>query len=225
MSKNKSYEELFMERLQKESEEFQKEVAKNCKNTKYIFANAQEIYLKAMFIGRLAESEEDEETYKQWLKKEGNILEGLYERYRDNSQVIESEEFYSDQVIEEYFELEEVEEVEDADYKQLAIDKLTEEYEDFKRQATDSSKTAVDVFNASYENYVKTELYFLFMNHDVEFDDSLYYALAQEQENVLHEMYEYYSEDENAGLNSLGEAKEFVEKILLSYVLGYYGGV
>ncbi len=101
---------------------------------------------------------------------------------------------------------------EDRSYKELVIDKITKEYEEFKSQQLAQEKTKEDVFNSSYENYVKTELYFLFMNHDTEFTESLYYAIAQEKENVLHGMYEYYSEDENAGLNSLGQSKEFVEK-------------
>ncbi len=76
--------------------------------------------------------------------------------------------------------------IEDKSYKQLAIDKLTEEYEDFKNQLLSEDKTREYVFGKAFEIYTMTRLYHGFRGG--EFSDGLYYAISQAEGDVLKEM-------------------------------------
>ncbi len=211
MKQQKSYEEQFIERIDREFEEFKKKLENECKTQGDLMARSYEIWLKSSFASTLTEMEGvTEATYKKWCETEGNILHGLYESYRDDKGVFSNEEGDKSRIVGEYFKGIIAEE----DYKKLAIEKIERQFEDFKVQLLAECQTKEDMFYKAFEINIKTALRNAMSGEEM--PECIYYAIFQTEENALANMYTDFI-GEKASVNTQRESAAFIENYCERY--------
>lgn len=101
---------------------------------------------------------------------------------------------------------------EEIDYKQVVIERVTEEFDKFRDDML--SQPALNVFHSNYEIHVKTELYEVITDGDGYLDEDDYKALYREKDGLLNLLYDDFVSNEYASVNNFGEAAEFIKNYI-----------
>ena len=106
--------------------------------------------------------------------------------------------------------------VESPNYKELVVNSVKKEFEEFK--ATLMSKSAEDVFQSNYEIHIKTELFDTLCGEYDDFGEEYYRALYEEVDHggILQQLYDDFTSSENASVNT-GEDTIFFIKDYCEY--------
>lgn len=106
--------------------------------------------------------------------------------------------------------------VESPDYKELVVNSVKKEFEEFK--ATLMSKSAEDIFQSNYEIHIKTELFDTLCGEYDDFGEEYYRALYEEVDHggILQQLYDDFTSSENASVNT-GEDTIFFIKDYCEY--------
>lgn len=101
--------------------------------------------------------------------------------------------------------------VESPNYKELVVNSVKKEFEEFK--ATLMSKSAEDIFQSNYEIHIKTELFDTLCGEYVDVGEEYYRALYEEVDHggILQQLYDDFISSENASV-STGEDTIFFIK-------------
>lgn len=101
--------------------------------------------------------------------------------------------------------------VESPNYKELVVNSVKKEFEEFK--ATLMSKSAEDIFQSNYEIHIKTELFDTLCGEYDDFGEEYYRALYEEVDHggILQQLYDDFISSENASV-STGEDTIFFIK-------------
>ena len=101
--------------------------------------------------------------------------------------------------------------VESPNYKELVVDSIEKEFEDFK--ANLMSKSAEEIFQSNYEIHIKTELFDTLCGEYEDFGEEYYRALYEEVDHggILQQLYDDFISSENASV-STGEDTIFFIK-------------
>ena len=92
--------------------------------------------------------------------------------------------------------------VESPNYKELVVNSVKKEFEEFK--ATLMSKSAEDIFQSNYEIHIKTELFDTLCGEYDDFGEEYYRALYEEVDHggILQQLYDDFTSSENASVNT-----------------------
>lgn len=92
--------------------------------------------------------------------------------------------------------------VESPNYKELVVNSVKKEFEEFK--ATLMSKPAEDIFQSNYEIHIKTELFDTLCGEYDDFGEEYYRALYEEVDHggILQQLYDDFTSSENASVNT-----------------------
>ena len=92
--------------------------------------------------------------------------------------------------------------VESPNYKELVVNSIEKEFEEFK--ATLMSKSAEDIFQSNYEIHIKTELFDTLCGEYDDFGEEYYRALYEEVDHggILQQLYDDFISSENASVNT-----------------------
>ena len=106
--------------------------------------------------------------------------------------------------------------VESPNYKELVVNSVKKEFEEFK--ATLMSKSAEDIFQSNYEIHIKTELFDTLCGEYDDFGEEYYRALYEEVDHggILQQLYDDFTSSENASVNT-GEDTIFFIKDYCEY--------
>ena len=106
--------------------------------------------------------------------------------------------------------------VESPNYKELVVNSVKKEFEEFK--ATLMSKSAEDIFQINYEIHIKTELFDTLCGEYDDFGEEYYRALYEEVDHggILQQLYDDFTSSENASVNT-GEDTIFFIKDYCEY--------
>jgi len=106
--------------------------------------------------------------------------------------------------------------VESPNYKELVVNSVKKEFEEFK--ATLMSKSAEDIFQSNYEIHIKTELFDTLCGEYNDFGEEYYRALYEEVDHggILQQLYDDFTSSENASVNT-GEDTIFFIKDYCEY--------
>ena len=106
--------------------------------------------------------------------------------------------------------------VESPNYKELVVNSVKKEFEEFK--ATLMSKPAEDIFQSNYEIHIKTELFDTLCGEYDDFGEEYYRALYEEVDHggILQQLYDDFTSSENASVNT-GEDTIFFIKDYCEY--------
>ena len=101
--------------------------------------------------------------------------------------------------------------VESPNYKELVVNSVKKEFEEFK--ANLMSKSAEDIFQSNYEIHIKTELFDTLCGEYVDVGEEYYRALYEEVDHggILQQLYDDFTSSENASV-STGEDTIFFIK-------------
>ena len=101
--------------------------------------------------------------------------------------------------------------VESANYKELVVDSIEKEFEEFK--ANLMGKSAEEIFQSNYEIHIKTELFDTLCGEYVDVGEEYYRALYEEVDHggILQQLYDDFISSENASV-STGEDTIFFIK-------------
>lgn len=106
--------------------------------------------------------------------------------------------------------------VESPNYKELVVNSVKKEFEEFK--VTLMSKSAEDIFQSNYEIHIKTELFDTLCGEYDDFGEEYYRALYEEVDHggILQQLYDDFTSSENASVNT-GEDTIFFIKDYCEY--------
>ena len=92
--------------------------------------------------------------------------------------------------------------VESPNYKELVVNSVKKEFEEFK--ATLMSKSAEDIFQSNYEIHIKTELFDTLCGEYDDFGEEYYRALYEEVDHggILQQLYDDFTSSENASVST-----------------------
>lgn len=92
--------------------------------------------------------------------------------------------------------------VESPNYKELVVNSVKKEFEEFK--ATLMSKSAEEIFQSNYEIHIKTELFDTLCGEYEDFGEEYYRALYEEVDHggILQQLYDDFTSSENASVNT-----------------------
>lgn len=92
--------------------------------------------------------------------------------------------------------------VESPNYKELVVNSVKKEFEEFK--ATLMSKSAEEIFQSNYEIHIKTELFDTLCGEYDDFGEEYYRALYEEVDHggILQQLYDDFTSSENASVNT-----------------------
>lgn len=104
---------------------------------------------------------------------------------------------------------------ESPNYKELVVNSIEKEFEEFK--TSQMNKSAEEIFQSNYEIHIKTELSEIIKSFD--FDDEYFRALYEDVENggVLNYMYDDFVGEEYASVNTGEDAIEYVKNYCEHY--------
>ena len=111
--------------------------------------------------------------------------------------------------------------VESPNYKELVVNSIEKEFEEFK--ANLMGKSAEEIFQSNYEIHIKTELFDTLCGEYDDFGEEYYRALYEEVDHggILQQLYDDFISSENASVNT-GEDTIFFIK---DYCEHYYSDV
>ena len=111
--------------------------------------------------------------------------------------------------------------VESPNYKELVVNSIENEFEEFK--ANLMGKSAEEIFQSNYEIHIKTELFDTLCSEYEDFGEEYYRALYEEVDHggILQQLYDDFTSSENASVNT-GEDTIFFIK---DYCEHYYSDV
>ena len=106
--------------------------------------------------------------------------------------------------------------VESPNYKELVVNSIEKEFEEFK--ANLMGKSAEDIFQSNYEIHIKTELFDTLCGEYDDFGEEYYRALYEEVDHggILQQLYDDFTSSENASVNT-GEDTIFFIKDYCEY--------
>ncbi len=92
--------------------------------------------------------------------------------------------------------------VESPNYKELVVNSIEKEFEEFK--ANLMSKSAEEIFQCNYEIHIKTELFDTLCGEYEDFGEEYYRALYEEVDHggILQQLYDDFISSENASVNT-----------------------
>ena len=92
--------------------------------------------------------------------------------------------------------------VESPNYKELVVNSIEKEFEEFK--ANLMSKSAEEIFQSNYEIHIKTELFDTLCGEYVDVGEEYYRALYEEVDHggILQQLYDDFISSENASVNT-----------------------
>ena len=106
--------------------------------------------------------------------------------------------------------------VESPNYKELVVNSIEKEFEEFK--ANLMGKSAEEIFQSNYEIHIKTELFDTLCGEYEDFGEEYYRALYEEVDHggILQQLYDDFTSSENASVNT-GEDTIFFIKDYCEY--------
>ena len=106
--------------------------------------------------------------------------------------------------------------VESPNYKELVVNSVKKEFEEFK--ANLMGKSAEEIFQSNYEIHIKTELFDTLCGEYDDFGEEYYRALYEEVDHggILQQLYDDFTSSENASVNT-GEDTIFFIKDYCEY--------
>lgn len=106
--------------------------------------------------------------------------------------------------------------VESPNYKELVVNSIEKEFEEFK--ANLMGKSAEEIFQSNYEIHIKTELFDTLCGEYDDFSEEYYRALYEEVDHggILQQLYDDFTSSENASVNT-GEDTIFFIKDYCEY--------
>ena len=92
--------------------------------------------------------------------------------------------------------------VESPNYKELVVNSIEKEFEEFK--ANLMGKSAEEIFQSNYEIHIKTELFDTLCGEYEDFGEEYYRALYEEVDHggILQQLYDDFTSSENASVNT-----------------------
>lgn len=92
--------------------------------------------------------------------------------------------------------------VESPNYKELVVNSIENEFEEFK--ANLMGKSAEEIFQSNYEIHIKTELFDTLCSEYEDFGEEYYRALYEEVDHggILQQLYDDFTSSENASVNT-----------------------
>ena len=92
--------------------------------------------------------------------------------------------------------------VESPNYKELVVNSIEKEFEEFK--ANLMGKSAEEIFQSNYEIHIKTELFDTLCSEYEDFGEEYYRALYEEVDHggILQQLYDDFTSSENASVNT-----------------------